>query len=67
VLGLFRPLEEHVDPSILTVGALCFAALLDRLLKSCLEFVYIQIQFVGRDVSIVICILGKKYLDLPYF
>jgi hypothetical protein len=24
MLGLFRPLEEYVGPSIVTVGAICF-------------------------------------------
>lgn len=55
MLGLFHPLEDYVDTSILSVGALSFAFLLDRLLNVCLNFVYIL--FVGIDVSMVICFL----------
>jgi hypothetical protein len=52
MLGLFRPLEEYVSPSILTVGALCFGVLLGCMLKFYLEFVYTP--FAERDISIVI-------------
>jgi hypothetical protein len=37
---LFHPLEEHVHPSILNVGALYFIALLGCMLKFSLEFIF---------------------------
>jgi hypothetical protein len=37
---LFCPLEEYAHPSILNVGALCFIALLDFMLKLPLEFTF---------------------------
>jgi hypothetical protein len=59
MLGLFRPLEEYVGPSILTVGALCFVVLLGCMLTFSLESVCLP--FVKRDV---IWILECYYLDL---
>jgi hypothetical protein len=40
MLGLFHPLEDYAGPSILTVDALCFIALLGCMLKLSLELVY---------------------------
>jgi hypothetical protein len=62
MLGLFRPLEENVGPSILTVGALCFVVLLGFMLKISSEFVCFP--FVERDVSTVILSLEFYDLDL---
>jgi hypothetical protein len=43
---IFFPLEEHVDPSILTVGALSFVVLLGCMLNFSSEFVYLPfVQF----------------------
>jgi hypothetical protein len=57
---LFRPLEEYVGPSILTVGTLCFVLFLGCILKlfrnSCLPI-------VERDIPTVICILEFYYLE----
>jgi hypothetical protein len=40
MLGLFRPVEEYVGPSILTVGALRFVVLLGRMLTFSLVLVF---------------------------
>jgi hypothetical protein len=39
MLGPFRPLEEYVGPTILTVGALCFVVLLACMFTFSFEFV----------------------------
>jgi hypothetical protein len=51
VLGLFRPFEECVGPSSLSVGDLCFFVLLPSLLTFSSEFVYLT--FVECDISTV--------------
>jgi hypothetical protein len=52
MLGLFRPLEKYVGPSILTVGALCFVVLLGCMLKFSLAFLYLP--FEERAISTLI-------------
>jgi hypothetical protein len=61
MLGLFRPLEENVGPSILTVGAPRFVFFLGSMLTFFLELVCLP--FVERDISTVIWILEFYYLD----
>jgi hypothetical protein len=53
MLGQFRPFEECVGPSSLTVGDLrvCFVVLLGCMLHCSSEFVYLT--FVGCDISTV--------------
>jgi hypothetical protein len=51
MLGLFRPLEDYVGPSILTVVALCSVAFLGCMLKFSSEFVCLP--FVERDISTI--------------
>jgi hypothetical protein len=58
MLGLFRPLEEYVGPSILPVDAI---SLLRCVLKCSVE--YFCLPFVGRDVSTVNWIYVFYYLD----
>lgn len=50
MFGLFRPLEEDADPSILTVGGLGFVYFLGSMSKFSSEFVCLP--FLERDVSI---------------
>jgi hypothetical protein len=57
IRGLFRPLEEYADPSILTVDCLCFVSFsgCTRMLECSSESACLP--FVARDVYIVIWIL----------
>jgi hypothetical protein len=48
--GLFRPLEEYVDRSLLTVVSL-FRRLIGLGVKIFFEFIYLL--FVGRDVKVI--------------
>jgi hypothetical protein len=58
MLGVFRPLEEYVDPSIVTVGALFFVSFLD-----CVKIFFgIRLSFV-EHVSTIIWIIEFYYLD----
>jgi hypothetical protein len=61
---LFRPLEDHVGPSTVTVGALCVILLLGCILKFSFEFVLFP--FVEHDISTVTWSLKFYYLNLKH-
>jgi hypothetical protein len=48
MLCLFRPLEENIGPSILTVGAIYFIVLSGCMLKFSLEFV--DVPFIETEL-----------------
>jgi hypothetical protein len=60
----FRPLEENVGRSVLTVGASCCVGFWSYMLKFSLELIYCS--FVDRDIFTVIWILEFYYSDLRY-
>jgi hypothetical protein len=73
MLGLFRPLEEYVGPSILTVGGLCFVS---YWIVCCLEFehkfynciyvcVYIYI-FIYAYFPLISTYVVKVYIPEPF-
>jgi hypothetical protein len=59
--GLFRPLYEYTDLSILTVGVLCFVLFLGCMLEFSSKSA--RLPFAASDISIVMCILEFDYLD----
>jgi hypothetical protein len=61
MLGLFRPDEKHVSPTILTAGALGFFDVLGCMLKFSLESACLP--FLEHDISTMIWILECYYLD----
>jgi hypothetical protein len=61
MLGLFRPLEDCVGPSILTVGALPSVVFLGWVFKFSSESVCLP--FLKRDTSTAMWVLQFYYLD----
>jgi hypothetical protein len=61
-LGLYRSLEECVDPSIVTVGALYFGSLTELYVK--VSSVFVCRPLVERDISTVIWIVEFYYLHI---
>jgi hypothetical protein len=62
MLGKFRPPEECVGPSVVTVGAVCFVVLLSCMLTFSSEFVCRSL--VERDISAVFWILECYYFHV---
>jgi hypothetical protein len=58
---LFCPLEDYVDPSILSEGILCFIFFFGCLIEFSLESA--GLLFIARDISNLILILVFYYLD----
>lgn len=61
MLALFRPLEVHVGPCILTEDVLYFVFISGFMLQFSSEFAYLS--FVECDVSTATWIVGFYYLD----
>jgi hypothetical protein len=61
MISLFRPLEEDVASSVLTVDALGFIVFMGSMLQCSSDFVCLPV--VECDISAVKWILGFYYLD----